>query len=62
MTDEETREVMKQLIDNIEVLDMAIKALVKLEKIQEIINIDNSVIQEDVMKYKMICEVVADDT
>ena len=62
MTDEEAREVMKQLIDNIEALDMAIKALVKLEKIQEIINIDNSVIQEDVMKYKMICEVVANDT
>lgn len=44
------------------VLDMAIKALVKLEKIQEIINIDNSVIQEDVIKYKMICEVIANDT
>lgn len=44
-----------------EALDMAIKALVKIEEIQEIINIDNSVIQEDVMKYKMVCEVIAND-
>lgn len=44
-----------------EALDLATEALVKLEKIQEIINIDNSVIQEDVMKYKMICEVIAND-
>ena len=40
---------------------MAIKSLDKIEKIQAIIDIDNSVIQEDVMKYKMICEVIAND-
>ena len=45
----------------VEALYMGIKALEKIEKIQEIINIDNSVIQEDVMKYKMICEVIAND-
>lgn len=33
----------------------------KLNKIKQIIAIDNSVIQEDVMKYKMICEVMNDD-
>lgn len=41
-----------------EAFDMAIKALGQTDKIKQIIAIDNSVIQEDVMKYKMICEVV----
>lgn len=45
----------------VEALYKGVKALEKIEKIQEIINIDNSVIQEDVMKYKMICEVIAND-
>ena len=44
----------------VEALYMGIKALEKIEKIKEIIDIDNSVIQEDVMKYKMICEVIAE--
>lgn len=39
-------------------LDMAIKALRVVGRIKEIINISNFVIQEDVLKYKMICEVV----
>lgn len=39
-------------------LSMAIEALEQINKIKQIIAIDNSVIQEDVMKYKMICEVV----
>ena len=39
-------------------LDIAIKALEQIDKIKEIIAIDNMVIQEDVLKYKMICEVL----
>ena len=39
-------------------LSMAIKALEQIDKIERIIAIDNSVIQEDVLKYKMICEVI----
>ena len=41
-----------------ECIDRAIQALGQIDKIKQIIAIDNSVIQEDVMKYKMICEVV----
>ena len=41
-----------------EALDMAIKALEQIDKIKEIIAIDNMVIHEDVLKYKMICEVL----
>lgn len=41
-----------------EALNKAIEALAKINKIKEIIAIDNLVIQEDVMKYKMICEVL----
>ena len=41
----------------VEALYMGIKALEKIEKIQEIINIDDLVFQ----KYKMICEVIAND-
>lgn len=41
-----------------EAKQMAIKALEQIDKIKQIIAIDNSVIQEDIMKYKMICEVV----
>lgn len=37
---------------------MAIKALEQIDKIEEIIAIDNMVIEEDVLKYKMICEVL----
>lgn len=37
---------------------MAIQALKAVGEIKEIINISNFVIQEDVLKYKMICEVV----
>ena len=33
----------------------------RLDKIRQIIAIPNSVIQEDVMKYKMICEVMKDE-
>ena len=39
-------------------LDKAIEALEQIDKIKEIIAIDNMVIQEDVLKYKMICEVL----
>ena len=44
-----------------EAVFMAIKALKAVEEIREIINIANfsfGGIQEDVLKYKMICEVV----
>lgn len=37
---------------------LALKALEREQKIAEIIAIDNSVIELDVMKYKMICEVM----
>ena len=33
-------------------------AISQLDKIRQIIAIPNSIIQEDVMKYKMICEVL----
>lgn len=39
-------------------LDMALKALKAVGEIKKIINISNFVIQEDVLKYKMICEVI----
>lgn len=41
-----------------EAIDMAMEALKAVGEIKEIINISNFVIQEDVLKYKMICEVV----
>lgn len=41
-----------------EAYQMAVEALEVVGKIKEIINISNFVIQEDVLKYKMICEVV----
>lgn len=41
-----------------EAIEVAIKALKAVEEIKEIINISNFAIQEDVLKYKMICEVV----
>ena len=41
-----------------EAIDLAIEALKAVGEIKEIINISNFVIQEDALKYKMICEVV----
>ena len=41
-----------------EAIDIAINALQRQERIEEIINISNMIIQEDVLKYKMICEVM----
>lgn len=41
-----------------EAMSMALKALKAVEEIKQIINISNFIIQEDVLKYKMICEVV----
>lgn len=41
-----------------EAVFMAIRALRTVGRIKEIINISNFVIQEDTLKYKMICEVV----
>ena len=38
--------------------DTTEEALEKIEKIRKIIDIDNSIIQEDVLKYKMICEIM----
>lgn len=43
---------------NREAFKMAVDALEAVEKIKQIINIPNFVIQEDVLKYKMICEIV----
>lgn len=42
----------------LEAIEKAVDALEAVGKIKEIINISNFVIQEDVLKYKMICEVV----
>ena len=39
-------------------IDMAIEAIEKVNTIQGIINSPNSLIQEDVLKYQMICEVL----
>lgn len=63
-----TRETASIILENISIfqdpdsnyrkaLDIAIKALEKIDKIKQIIAIDNTVIQ-DVLKYKMICEVM----
>lgn len=41
-----------------DVFDIAIKALDQIDKVEQITKVDNSVIQEDVLKYKMICEVI----
>lgn len=35
-----------------------LEALQKQERIEEIINTSNMIIQEDVIKYKLICEVI----
>lgn len=42
----------------IEALKIAIRSLKVLQEVKKIIDIDNSLIQEDVIKYKMICELV----
>lgn len=52
MTDEEAREVMKQLIDNIEALDMAIKALDSYDKIIEQIKDEAEYAYADFDRYK----------
>lgn len=39
-------------------LNIAIKALKQIEAIENIINVSNLTIQEDVLKYKMIVDVV----
>ena len=71
MTNEEVIETLKVAKSEIEweypmdyqialdkAIDKAIEALEQIDKIKEIIAIDNMVIQEDVLKYKMICEVL----
>ena len=42
----------------LEAIGKAVDALEAIGEIKEIINISNFAIQEDVLKYKMICEVV----
>lgn len=37
---------------------LCIKTLETLQEVKKIIDIDNSLIQEDVIKYKMICNIV----
>ena len=53
-------EFYQELCDTVIAYNMAISALEQIDKIKQIIAIDNSVIQEDVLKYKMICEVLND--
>ena len=45
---------------DIEAYDMAIDAMRKYQKIQNIIN-NTEYIQEDVIRYQMICEVMEDE-
>ena len=47
----------KPLEENYEALDMAIQALEQIQQIKDIINA-TVYIQEDVLRYKMICEVI----
>ena len=42
-------------------IDMAIEALEQLEAINAIIDVSNTKIQEDVIKYKMIVAIVKDE-
>ena len=64
MTNQEAIEILTEVSNNVinnrivVALDMAINTLTTIEDIKQIIDIDNSVIQEDVMKYKMICKVI----
>ena len=46
---------------NIEVCKMAIEALKQIIAIESIIDVSNTTIQEDVLKYKMIVDVVKGD-
>jgi hypothetical protein len=59
---EETHRALQEAVEIITALsDAPEREKGTLEKIKEIIDIPNTVIQEDVMKYKMICEVVEND-
>lgn len=44
--------------DQIEALEMGIEALKQIRAIEGIIDVSNTIIQEDVLKYKMIVDVV----
>lgn len=42
-------------------LDIAIKAIEDIDKIKSIISTHENLLELDVMRYKMICEVIAND-
>lgn len=44
-----------------EVLELAIKAIEDIEKIKAIIRTPENFLEQDVYRYKMICEVIAND-
>lgn len=46
---------------DVEALEMAIEALEQIKAIESIINVSNLTIQEDVLKYKMIVDIVKGD-
>lgn len=48
-------------VEKYEAIEMALKDMQKVEKIKEIINSTQEWIQEDVIRYKMICEVLEND-
>lgn len=44
-----------------EAIDVALKDMEKIDRIEQIINSTKEWIQEDVIRYKMICEVLESD-
>lgn len=68
ITNEEAREIIKQFRDrqgnsseDVEAFDMAIKALGDIEKIKAIIRTPKNFLEQDVYRYKMICEVIKNE-
>lgn len=47
--------------DYIEAILMAAKSIEQIKRIKDIISTPNTIIQEDVLKYKMICEVIENE-
>lgn len=65
-----TRELAKKILigetlgtraEKYKAIEIALSDMQKIEKIKEIINSTQEWIQEDVIRYKMICEVLEND-
>lgn len=69
ITNEEAREIIKQMCAELsfyenkkyEALELAIKALEDIEKIKAIIRTPSYFLEQDVYRYKKICEVIANE-